>query len=134
VTYALVHRSLHYNKLFEVRGHAIAEVVSSGLSLFSSKLNPRPIHVGFMVAKVVLRFSSEYFVSLHQYHSTNVPRSFSDVSLMLYSETWILHPLKLCFPWLHAHFDWSCQNFHKRSVKSSFNIRLCHLPSFLIIR
>jgi len=47
----------HYviiNQLFEVRGHAIAEVVSSGLSLWSSELNPRPIHVGFVLAKVVL--------------------------------------------------------------------------------
>jgi len=47
----------HYviiNQLFEVRGRTIAEVVSSGLSLWSSKLNPRPNHVGFVVAKVVL--------------------------------------------------------------------------------
>jgi hypothetical protein len=34
----------------------------------------------------------------------------------MYSETWILHSLNQCWPWLYAHFYWSCQNFHNSTV------------------
>jgi len=60
----------------------------------TTRFNPRPPHVGFLVDKWQWgRSSSKYFGFPHQYHSTNAPWS----SPVLYNlRTW-QHRLKTCF-------------------------------------
>jgi hypothetical protein len=114
------------NQLFGVRGHAIAEVASSALWLRISKLNPRPVHVGFVVAKVVLSWVFLWVlcfslsVSFHEY-STHI--------LWLMYHWCYTVKLGLYIPWIYVFL--CCTHIFIGRAKTSIR-RVLNLPSIYI--
>lgn len=65
--------------------------LAASLLLWWYRFDPRTIHVRFVVDKVALRFSSQYFGFLLQCPSTSAPYSVIYQSLMLYKISKLQH-------------------------------------------